>query len=192
MVMMIQRLLSVPLMVLLFVSSKISLSDAAAFLTPSTNTGTRALSSSTGLSLFSRENEDTQDNSLPQNFNPLNYKTNRSNSATSYSGTIISLRKTTMTELINELMNTDGESKEAMQPVLKQYQDFLLEPLEDTDAVLDPDSIYTPSMSRAERYRTYRASMEERVQSARNPAVKNVLEAMKEFVMGFEDETSSS
>jgi len=90
-----------------------------------------------------------------------------------------------MQELTNELLNCANDSSQ-MQEILNSYQDFLLEPLDDDDAVLDPDSIYTADMSRAERYQAYRGSMEERVRSARNPTVRTVLEAMKDFVLSFE------
>jgi hypothetical protein len=50
----------------------------------------------------------------------------------------------------------------------------------------DPDSIYTPQMSRTDRYQAYRASIDERVESAKNPQVISVLKAMKAFVVSFE------
>ena len=90
-----------------------------------------------------------------------------------------------MQELTNELLNCVDNPSE-MQEILKESQDFLLEPLEDDDAVLDPDSIYTTDMSRGERYKAYRASMEERVRSAKNPTVRTVLETMKDFVLSFQ------
>jgi hypothetical protein len=81
-----------------------------------------------------------QDSSLKgvvdfDNFNPLNYKATKSNSAYSYSGTQISLRKTTMTEMTNELLNTVGDEI-ATKEILMDYKDFLLEPLDDMEAVL--------------------------------------------------------
>jgi hypothetical protein len=68
-------------------------------------------------------------------FNPLSYKSSKSNSAYSYSGTQISLRKTSMQELTNELLNAVGDGVETQQ-ILEDYRDFLLEPLEDLEAVL--------------------------------------------------------
>ena len=141
------------------------------------------------MSIF--DDDDTEKDDAPMTgFNPFNY-----NRATAGSGAepatyaserqVISLRKTTMTELVNELVNTDG-SPEAMAPILKSYQTFLLEPLDDADAVLDPDSIYRGDMTREERYQAYRESMEERVEKARNPQGKRVLTAMKDFVLSFE------
>ena len=107
-----------------------------------------------------------------------------------YSGTQISIRKTTMQRLTSELLNCGTadtpENQQRRQDVLAEYQDFLLEPLEDDDAVLDPDSIYTPGMTRAQRYEAYKASMDERVGSARNPQARIVLSAMRDFVLSFE------
>jgi len=131
-----------------------------------------------------------KDNEL-ENFNPLNYSRTSSGSKVSVSSTyaserqVISLRKTTMSELVNELVNTNGTS-EAMNPILQNFKDFLLEPLEDDEAVLDPDSIYKPNMSRQERYQAYNNSMEERIKKARSPQGKQVLMAMQEFVLSFE------
>ena len=70
-----------------------------------------------------------------EKFNPLNYKASKSNSAYSYSGTQISLRKTRMQELTNELLNAAG-NESAMNDILQDYKDFLIEPLEDPEAVL--------------------------------------------------------
>jgi hypothetical protein len=70
-----------------------------------------------------------------ENFNPLNYKSKKSNSAYSYLGTQISLRKTRMQELTNALINTLSD-EELMHQILLEYKDFLLEPLEDPEAVL--------------------------------------------------------
>lgn len=131
-----------------------------------------------------------KDNEL-ENFNPLNYSRTSSGSKVSVSSTyaserqVISLRKTTMSELVNELVNTNGTS-EAMNPILQNFKDFLLEPLEDDEAVLDPDSIYKPNMSRQERYQAYNNSMEERIKKARSPQGKQVLMAMQEFFLSFE------
>ena len=75
------------------------------------------------------------------NFNPFHYqKTSRSNSAFRYSAaaaveTSFSLRKITMQELTNMLINCAGNTKET-QRTLEEYKDFLLEPLEDLEAVL--------------------------------------------------------
>jgi len=131
-------------------------------------------------------------------FNPLNYQASSagaftpSSSAQGSSSTRISLRKTTMTELLAELLETvqekkdDAQISQQLQEILEKYQEFLLEPLDDDDAVLDEDSIFSSAMSRAQRYQTYQKNMEERIRKARNPQVQKVLTFMKDFVMGFE------
>jgi hypothetical protein len=82
------------------------------------------------------------DNSSPKKgvvnfdtFNPLNYKASRSNAAYGYSGTQISLRKTTMTEMTDQLINVVGDET-ATNDILMDYKDFLLETLDDMEAVL--------------------------------------------------------
>eukprot|EP00980_Cylindrotheca_fusiformis_P021124 scaffold8114_cov126-Cylindrotheca_fusiformis.AAC.10 len=119
------------------------------------------------------------------NFNPLSYKVSKTKSAHSYAGTQISLRKTKMQELTNELMNAVGEEAR-IQEVLMNYKSFLLEPLEDPDAVMDADSIYTPQMSRTERFQAYRSSMDERLQNSRNVQVRSILQSMRDFVLSYE------
>jgi hypothetical protein len=127
---------------------------------------------------------DNNDELQEKKFNPFDYSATRSISSTNYSGTMISLRKTTMTELLNELLNMD--SVEGMQPILENYKDFLLEPLEDMDAVLDPDSIYSSTMNREARYQAYQRSMEERISQAQYHKVMTVLTAMKDYVLSFQ------
>jgi hypothetical protein len=117
-------------------------------------------------------------------FNPFDYKKNldNSNSAYNFSANQISLRKTGMQELVNELLNVCDDAA-AMQSLLEEQADFLLEPLDDDRAVLDPDSIYRSNMTREERYQAYETSMAERLVTARNPAVKKVLTTLKDFVL---------
>jgi hypothetical protein len=124
------------------------------------------------------------ENDEQKKFNPFDYSAARSISSTNYSGTLISLRKTTMTELLNELLNMDSVA--SMQPILDNYKDFLLEPLEDMDAVLDPDSIYSSTMNREARYQAYQKSMIERISQAQYDKVKTVLTAMKDYVLSFQ------
>lgn len=138
---------------------------------------------------------------LPPKFNPFSYQTSSSSSSSSslssgsvnknvertYStnySTLISLRKTYMQELNQQLLNASAESQ--LQELLESNKEFLLEPLEEDDAVLEEDSIYSPTMTRAERYQAYRRTMEERVASSRNAQVKRVLVALKEFVLRHE------
>jgi hypothetical protein len=73
---------------------------------------------------------------LPETFNPLNYKsTKKRNSAYSYSGTTISLRTTNMQLMINALIRVAGNAIES-ETILQENKDFLLEPLDDLQAVL--------------------------------------------------------
>jgi hypothetical protein len=71
------------------------------------------------------------------NFNPLKYQTSttKKNSAYGYSGPQVSLRQTNMQELTNKLLNSIG-NVEKTKAVLDEYREFLLEPLDDPNAVL--------------------------------------------------------
>jgi hypothetical protein len=68
------------------------------------------------------------------NFNPFSYTASSSSSRLEYT-TRINLRKTRMQELTSTLLNSLGNAMETQQ-VLEDYRDFLLEPLEDSQAVL--------------------------------------------------------
>ena len=94
----------------------------------------------------------------------------------------ISLRKTQMQELMGNLLNVVGDAQ-ATTALLEESRDLLLEPLEDDEAVLETDSIYKPNMTREERYQTYRQTMQERIQSARNSNVRSVLQSLSDFVL---------
>jgi hypothetical protein len=120
------------------------------------------------------------------NFNPFSYQTDKNkNSSMDNYALQISLRKTNMQALINELLDTVRDP-EQLQAILQANREFLLEPIEEKDAVLDSDSVYTFNMSRAERYQAYRNVMEERMSTAKNPAVKQVLSALYDFVTSHE------
>jgi hypothetical protein len=73
------------------------------------------------------------------NFNPFSYTASSSKSTTASSRleytTRINLRKTRMQELTSTLLDHLGNAMETQQ-VLEDYRDFLLEPLEDSQAVL--------------------------------------------------------
>ena len=84
------------------------------------------------------------------------------------------------------LLLNAADSDQAMQELLNDASDLLLEPLEDDDAVLETDSIYTPGMTRKERYETYKATMDERIQTARNSTVRVVLQKLTDFVLSHE------
>lgn len=68
------------------------------------------------------------------NFNPLKYRA--SGGGINKSSQQISLRQTTMAELTNKLLDTVVGDAVATRSILEEYQDFLLEPLEDQEAVL--------------------------------------------------------
>ena len=88
-----------------------------------------------------------------------------------------------MQQLIAALLTAPPEN---IQDILQNHKDFLLEPLEDMNAVLDPDSIYRGDMTRSQRYQAYRESMQERLAKARDPKAHKVLQAMMDFVLSFE------
>ena len=74
------------------------------------------------------------------NFNPLSYKASGTKKKKSLlndysSGTPISLRKAAMQELTNALFTAVG-NEEQTQRILQDYHEFLIEPLEDSQAVL--------------------------------------------------------
>jgi hypothetical protein len=97
----------------------------------------------------------------------------------------ILIRKTHMLELTQELMrNITDDAK--MQEIIENSRDFLLDPLENEFAVVDPDSIYEPGMTRAARYSRYRETMNDRIRNATNGSVKKMLQMMKDYVLNFE------
>jgi hypothetical protein len=116
------------------------------------------------------------------------------------SNNVISLRKTRMQDLTRQLLDALGEvsvdrrgsdknkdnNEDALRQILDDHRDFLLEPLEDQDAVLDPDSIYKPNMTRLERYDVYRSSMDQRIGASRSGQACAVLTAMRDYVLEFE------
>jgi len=102
------------------------------------------------------------------------------------SRSVISLRKVRMSEISQDLLRVVASDSERMDRILKDNAEFLLEPLEDDDAVLDPDSIYSTDMDRSGRYEAYRTSMEERIKNARNRDVRKVLTALRDFVLSHE------
>ena len=133
-----------------------------------------------------RSSSSSTENNEWKNFNPFDPSTMKSSSAAaSVAANQISLRKTQMQELMSNLLNSAGDEA-ATTTLLEESRDLLLEPLEDDDAVLEKDSIYKPNMTRQERYATYRATMQERMQSARNSNVRAVLQKLSEYVLANE------
>ena len=139
------------------------------------------LATTTHLCSSTEDNNDSMDFS---NFNPFQYQA-RSTDVLGMSGTQISLRKTGMQQLVGELLSVYGNDDE-MQATIDKYKEFLLEPLEDLEAVLDPESIYINIHTRQERYGAYRTSMEERIATAKDTKAKNVLMAMMKYVLQYE------
>ena len=144
----------------------------------------RRIYSATSVFSFLDDNEGKA-SGIPANFNPFDYTASTSASGKPYSGNRISLRKTTMQQMVNDLMDVVGSDEET-ETILQKYKDFLLEPLDDDEAVLDPDSIYNSTMDRTARYQAYAKSMESRIKSARNSSARSVLESMRDFVLKHE------
>ena len=97
----------------------------------------------------------------------------------------ISPRAIRMKEVTSALLNSISDS-DSVQQILLEHEEFLLEQFDNLDAVLEEDSIFTPDMSRSERFERYRKVMEERIGGARVPAARNTLTALKEFVVSRE------
>lgn len=122
-------------------------------------------------------------------FNPFDYqRNNKSSRSPGSSPPRVDLRSVRMSSLTSDLLNSLGDET-AMRTILEENHDFLLEPLEVEDSLAASGPIYTPDMSRLERYRAYRKSVEERLKASRNEKAKAVLTAMKDYVLEFEDES---
>jgi len=122
-------------------------------------------------------------------FNPFDYQRNNKSSRSSGSAPPrVDLRSLRMSSLTGDLLNGLGDEA-AMRTILEENRDFLLEPLEVEDSLAASGSIYTPDMSRLERYRAYRKSVEQRLESSGNEKAKAVLTAMKDYVLEFENES---
>jgi hypothetical protein len=107
-------------------------------------------------------------------FNPL--------ASTGVAKAFISMRQTQMQELTTHLMENVNDD-EKIQELLEKARSLLLEPLDNDNAALDPESIYSPGMTRAQRYLKYRLTMEARISSASRADLKKMLQAMKDFVL---------
>ena len=101
---------------------------------------------------------------------------------------VFSMRKIQMEEILTQLLNCpkDDDNDEKIRSILEEHQEFLLEPLDQDDAVLEPDSIYTADMDRSQRYNAYREQMQQRIQKARRPEARRILESMMSFILSFE------
>lgn len=140
--------------------------------------------------LASTDDGNNNSNNAFAGFNPLNYNAAVNRPPTSAS-TVISLRQLRMQQINSEMLNSLDPSNESQQnqllrTILEKHRDFLLEPLEDADAVQDTDSIYLSCRTRAERYRAFEQSLSQRLATARDPSVRQVLTALKDFVLACE------
>ena len=114
---------------------------------------------------FWERNEDTS-----EKFNPYGNQSNR-----------VSLRDQRMQEINQQLLDADSKT---IQRILLTNKEFLIEPLEDAQAV--GSSMYAGCKTRAERYRVYETTINARIEAAKGNAVRNVLQALKEFVLSQE------
>jgi hypothetical protein len=85
------------------------------------------------------------------------------------------------TELLLNISDDDMISK-----LLLTNEEFLLEQLNNVDAVLEPDSVLTPDMTREERFRQYEKVMNERITGARAPVARKALGVLRDFVLSRE------
>lgn len=101
---------------------------------------------------------------------------------------VISLRQTCMKQMTNAMLDAvpDGAKLRA---ILDSHKEFLLEPLDDENAVQEDveDSIYRHCRNRAERFAAFARSMTDRLATAKDPSVRQVLTALKDFVMQHEN-----
>jgi hypothetical protein len=97
----------------------------------------------------------------------------------------ISPRAMKMAELTSTLLNSISDDI-ATHEILLQNEHFLLEQFNNVDCVLEEGSIFTPDMSREERFKRYRLVMGERIDKARVPAARGVLCKLMEFVLSRE------
>jgi hypothetical protein len=156
-------------------------------------------------------NDDDPTGSSFSNFNPFNYNaanfkmtdqlttssssslpsitidTTTSSSKLQDNDRIISLRQQRMKEITTDLLATGG-NVEAMQQILQDNRDFLIEPLEDKNCVLDESmaEIYHNCYTTEDRYRAYERTMTTRISNARNRDVKQLLTLMKDYVLSCE------
>lgn len=97
----------------------------------------------------------------------------------------ISPRQMKMKELTTELLLNISDD-DMISKLLLSNEEFLLEQLNNVDAVLEPDSVLTPDMTRGERFRQYEKVMNERIDGARAPVAKKALGVLRDFVLSRE------
>ena len=96
-------------------------------------------------------------------------------------GGLVSPRAMRMKELTTTLLSVLSDDA-AVEKLLRENADFLLDQLDNDGAALEVDSVYAPGMTRGERYERYREVMDGRIEGARAPAAKNALGALRDFV----------
>ena len=97
----------------------------------------------------------------------------------------ISPRQMKMKDITTDLLMCISDD-ESVSELLLSNEEFLLEQFNNLDAVLEPDSVMTPDMTRPQRFQRYEEVMQERIDGARAPAAKKALGALKGFVMSRE------
>ena len=97
----------------------------------------------------------------------------------------ISPRQMKMKELTTELLLNISDD-DMISKLLLSNEEFLLEQLNNVDAVLEPDSVLSPDMTREERFRQYEKVMNERIDGARAPVAKKALGVLRDFVLNRE------
>jgi len=76
-----------------------------------------------------------------------------------------------MKELTANLFISISDST-AVQEILESNKEFLLEPFNNDEAILDAESVYDLDMTRDERFVRYGEVMEDRISGAKAPAAK--------------------
>lgn len=149
--------------------------------------------------LFQPENNDDETSNEFQGFNPFTpgakmpvkggfgilSDDERKQPPPSTPGGQISPRQMKMKEITTELLMCISDD-ESVSELLLSHEEFLLDQLNNLDAVLEPDSVLSPDMTRSQRFQRYGEVMEERINGARAPAAKKALGALKDFVMSRE------
>ena len=157
----------------------------------------------------SKDSEDDDRESIGtgslQGFNPWDPTSSASASANLYQRAVqssqqgtprISIRQTQMQQVLSELLQAQSSSSatlesSSLESILESHASFLLAPFTSTTDFLDddPNSIYTQCTNQTERYKCFQTTMKQRIQEARNPAVRTVLQALLEFVVDRVDDS---
>ena len=181
----------------LLAAASIFLSMAAAFTTQVPQQRSSSLLQSSPL--FQPENNDDDTSNEFQGFNPFTpgakiptkggfgvlSDNERKQPPPTTPGGQISPRQMKMKEITTELLMCISDD-DSVSELLLSHEDFLLDQLNNEDAVLEADSVLSPDMTRSQRFQRYGEVMQERINGARAPAAKKALGALKDFVMSRE------